>query len=118
MSSEGALAPPRLPSECLAAAERDHDKPGVVAEREKYRALLQDATFTVLDNTRQHHEKLYRAGSGGSSPGGRGDAVRGLALMDGRDAIGGHATAYVCRHYACGAPVTDAAALAGQLAAP
>ena len=73
-SSEGALAPPRLPSECLAAAERDHDKPGVVAEREKYRALLQDATFTVLDNTRLHHEQ-HRTSGGESSPGGRGDAA-------------------------------------------
>jgi len=89
MSSEGALAPPRLPSECLAAAERDHDKPGVVAEREKYRALLQDATFTVLDNTRQHHEKLYRAGSGGSSPGGRGDAAVSFARRPGGGGGGG-----------------------------
>jgi uncharacterized protein YyaL (SSP411 family) len=48
--------------------------------------------------------------------GGTGDAVRGLALLDGRDPIGGRATAYVCRHYSCELPASDAAALAAQLA--
>jgi len=50
--------------------------------------------------------------------GGQGAAVRGLALMDSREAVGGRATAYVCRHYACGVPTTDAAALDAQLDAP
>ena len=92
MSSEGALAPPRLPSECLTAAERDHDKPGVVAAREKYRALLQDATFTVLENTRRHHEEhheQHRASGGGSSPGGRGDAAGSFVRR--RGGVGGDA---------------------------
>src|ERR1035437_790954 len=48
--------------------------------------------------------------------GGQGAAVRGLTLMDSREAIGRRATAYVCRHYACGVPVTDAAALDAQVA--
>src|ERR1019366_8976534 len=47
--------------------------------------------------------------------GGRGDAVRGIALMDSREGIGGRATAYGGRHYACEAPVTDAATLGALL---
>jgi uncharacterized protein YyaL (SSP411 family) len=48
--------------------------------------------------------------------GGRGDSVRGLALMDGREPVGGRAAAYVCRNYACGIPATDATELGRQLA--
>jgi hypothetical protein len=50
--------------------------------------------------------------------GGTGDAVRGLALMDHRESVDGRATAYVCRHYSCGLPAADAAALDAQLATP
>ena len=71
----------------------------------------------------EDHRALARAVAARYVPslvlaGGRGDAVRGIALMEGRAAIGGRATAYVCRHYACGAPVTDSAALDAQLRAP
>ncbi len=38
-----------------------------------------------------------------------------VPLLAGRPQVGGRATAYVCRNYACRLPVTDAAALAGQL---
>ncbi len=38
-----------------------------------------------------------------------------LPLLAGREARGGAATAYVCRRYACEAPVTDAGALADRL---
>jgi hypothetical protein len=38
-----------------------------------------------------------------------------VALLADRPTIGGRATAYVCRNYACDAPVTDATALATQL---
>ncbi|MEO5588279.1 MAG: thioredoxin domain-containing protein [Gemmatimonadaceae bacterium] len=38
-----------------------------------------------------------------------------IALMEGRKTVNGHATAYVCRSYACEAPATDAATLAEQL---
>ena len=46
-----------------------------------------------------------------------GDARRaaGVPLLEGRDAVGGKPTAYVCRNYACELPVTDRAALARQL---
>jgi uncharacterized protein YyaL (SSP411 family) len=47
--------------------------------------------------------------------GGAGDAVRGLALMDGRAAIDGSATGYVCQNSVCDLPTTDVAAFAGQL---
>ena len=47
--------------------------------------------------------------------GGSGDAVTALALMEGRDAIGGRATAYVCRNYACELPVTAGDTLRDQL---
>jgi len=39
----------------------------------------------------------------------------GIPLLQSREAVGGKATAYVCRNYACELPVTDRAALAGQL---
>ena len=47
-----------------------------------------------------------------------GGAVRGspgIPLLADRPMTAGRATAYVCRNYACDAPVTDAAALATQL---
>src|SRR2546425_9363190 len=39
----------------------------------------------------------------------------GVPLLEGREAVAGKATAYVCRNYACELPVTDRAALARQL---
>jgi hypothetical protein len=46
-----------------------------------------------------------------------GDArgAAGIPLLQNREAVGGKATAYVCRNYACELPVTDRAALARQL---
>jgi len=45
-----------------------------------------------------------------------GDGAGGLPLLEGRRAIDGRPTAYVCRNYACELPVTEPAALARQLA--
>jgi uncharacterized protein YyaL (SSP411 family) len=42
-------------------------------------------------------------------------AAAGLPLLESRQAVGGRATAYVCRNYACDLPATDRATLAGQL---
>ncbi|HEX5816723.1 MAG TPA: thioredoxin domain-containing protein [Methylomirabilota bacterium] len=39
----------------------------------------------------------------------------GIPVLEGRRAVDGKPTAYVCRNYACELPVTDAAALARQL---
>jgi uncharacterized protein YyaL (SSP411 family) len=39
----------------------------------------------------------------------------GIPLLQGREVVGGKATAYVCRNYACELPVTDRASLARQL---
>jgi uncharacterized protein len=47
----------------------------------------------------------------GGTPRGDGE----IALLRGRDMQGGRATAYVCKSYACEAPVTTAAALEEQL---
>jgi hypothetical protein len=41
----------------------------------------------------------------------------GIPLLEGKTAVGGSATAYVCRGYVCRAPVTDAAALEAELRA-
>src|SRR5438067_1043038 len=43
------------------------------------------------------------------------EGAAGVPLLEGRAAIEGKATAYVCRNYACELPVTDRAALAKQL---
>jgi uncharacterized protein YyaL (SSP411 family) len=42
-------------------------------------------------------------------------AAAGMPLLQDRGAVEGHATAYVCRNYACELPVTDPLALARQL---
>ena len=44
-----------------------------------------------------------------------GDNSEGIALMEGRTAVNGNATAYVCRSYACDEPATSASMLATQL---
>jgi len=46
---------------------------------------------------------------------GDGAGAAGIPLLQGREAVGGKATAYVCRNYACELPVTDRAALARLL---
>ncbi|MFI5312120.1 MAG: thioredoxin domain-containing protein [Gemmatimonadales bacterium] len=48
--------------------------------------------------------------------GGTAGSSRGLALTEGREAVQGRATAYVCRHYSCLVPATDALTLTAQLA--
>ena len=47
--------------------------------------------------------------------GGPPDEARGIALLEGRPTVGGRATAYVCRQYACEAPTVDAGELATQV---
>jgi uncharacterized protein YyaL (SSP411 family) len=42
-------------------------------------------------------------------------AATGIPLLEGRQAVDGRATAYVCENYACQLPVTEPAALARQL---
>jgi hypothetical protein len=42
-------------------------------------------------------------------------AAAGLPLLESRESVGGRATAYVCRNYACDLPATDRATLARQL---
>jgi uncharacterized protein YyaL (SSP411 family) len=44
-------------------------------------------------------------------------AADGIPLLAGRGAVGGRATAYVCRNYACELPATEPAVLAQQLEA-
>jgi uncharacterized protein YyaL (SSP411 family) len=41
-----------------------------------------------------------------------------LPLLEGRAALAGRATAYVCRNYACDRPTSDAGELAQQLGDP
>jgi uncharacterized protein YyaL (SSP411 family) len=49
-----------------------------------------------------------------AAPGDR-DAVAAVPLLADRPTLDGHATAYVCEHFACQQPVTEPAALAAQL---
>ncbi len=46
---------------------------------------------------------------------GAGSAIAGIPLLEGREMLESKPTAYVCQHYVCQLPVTDAAALAQQL---
>jgi hypothetical protein len=46
---------------------------------------------------------------------GEAGAAAGLPLLEGRRALGGRATAYVCRGYVCDEPATDPSALARRL---
>jgi uncharacterized protein YyaL (SSP411 family) len=46
---------------------------------------------------------------------GNAESSAGIPLLDGRGAVGGKPTAYVCRHYACELPVTEVGALVRQL---
>jgi hypothetical protein len=48
--------------------------------------------------------------------GGTGKAVAGMALMESRSTTNGHATAYMCKAYACKLPAVSADALSDQLA--
>ncbi len=45
-----------------------------------------------------------------------GGPADGIPLLDGREAVGGAATAYVCEHFACRRPVRDPAELPALLA--
>jgi uncharacterized protein YyaL (SSP411 family) len=47
--------------------------------------------------------------------GGTGDAVRGLPLLEGREAPAGSALAFVCEAYRCDLPITDPDALTARL---
>ena len=49
--------------------------------------------------------------------GGEGDAVHGLALMEGRTASDGQPMAFVCRNFSCDVPTSDPVELAAQLRA-
>ena len=49
--------------------------------------------------------------------GGEGDAVHGLALMEGRSASDGQPMAFVCRNFSCDVPTSDPVELAAQLRA-
>jgi uncharacterized protein YyaL (SSP411 family) len=68
-------------------------------------------------------ERLARVARLSPSPGlvlavGRAGDAGGVPLLSDRPAVGGRATAYVCRRFVCAAPTTDAAELASQLAVP
>jgi uncharacterized protein YyaL (SSP411 family) len=60
---------------------------------------------------RRYLPNLVLAGARGSEPG----AAAGLPLLEQRQPVGGRATAFVCRNYACDLPATDPATLGRQL---
>jgi len=67
-----------------------------------------DMSFRALERevANQYVPSLVLAG---------GNEATGIALLEGREARNGKATAYVCRSYACEEPVSEPAALAAQL---
>jgi uncharacterized protein YyaL (SSP411 family) len=63
------------------------------------------------------HTFLPNRALAGAAEGGASAALAGVApIAAGKVAAGGHATAYVCEHGSCRAPVSDAAGLLAQLA--
>jgi uncharacterized protein YyaL (SSP411 family) len=68
--------------------------------------------FTALARAAAAHYVPALVIAGGSPA-----ASGGVALLAARPAIGGRATAYVCRNYTCDAPTTDTAELRDQLLA-
>ncbi|NJP67637.1 thioredoxin domain-containing protein [Streptomyces spiramenti] len=61
-------------------------------------------------------DRTDAAGTGADVPAGvRWPRAGGVPLLTGRTTTAGAPTAYVCRHFVCGLPVTDPAALAAQL---
>ena len=54
---------------------------------------------------------LVAAGAVAARP----ESAAGIPLLEGRGAVAGKPTAYVCRNYACELPVTDPSALGRQL---
>ncbi len=86
------------------------------------------ATQRLLDTVFQRYlpnKVLVGAPGGGNPPNPpeiplnpplqRGDGGILMPLLEGRDMLDGKPTAYVCQHYVCQLPVTDAEALAKQL---
>jgi len=70
-----------------------------------------DRSFKLLEHEVASHYVPSLILAGGD------DAGTGIALMEGREARSGKATAYVCRSYTCDEPATDPAVLANQLEA-
>ncbi|MEP7054217.1 MAG: thioredoxin domain-containing protein [Actinomycetota bacterium] len=63
---------------------------------------------------------MERAARQSNSPGlvlavGRPGEANGVPLLEGRPAVDGRATAYLCRHFVCAAPTTDPAELSAAL---
>jgi uncharacterized protein YyaL (SSP411 family) len=74
------------------------------------------------DPSSERFAALARAVAGQYLPalvlaGGEGDAVHGVALMEGRTASDGLPMAFVCRDFSCDVPTSDPGELAAQLAA-
>ncbi len=73
----------------------------------------------VVGPDTQARAALHRVALAAPAPGlvvSVGEPDSGAPLLAGRVLLGGEATAYVCRHFSCDAPVTAPAALAEQLA--
>jgi hypothetical protein len=72
-------------------------------------------TGALLAEVRRHYRPNQVIALG---PPDGGEAAAAVPLLADRPLVEGRATAYVCEHFACRQPVTDAEALAGQLGEP
>jgi uncharacterized protein len=72
---------------------------------------LDDVAPLAREAFARYLPNLVTAGSVSGQP----QTAAGIPLLQGRGAVDGKPTAYVCRNYACELPVTEAAALAKQL---
>ena len=78
-------------------------------------AATEELRNTVFGRFLPNKVVVGRDTSPAAAAAGDGSTPEGIPLLEGRGMVDGKPTAYVCQHYVCQLPVTDATALAVQL---